>query len=104
MKELYNENVGFVFIFFIVLNGLMNFLKSHENVIENLNRDFESLRLWMAWLYESKIIKQWPLAGEFSEFEYSPKICHFFVTRTGEFVEYWANFCDSRRRICRVLS
>jgi hypothetical protein len=32
--------------------------------------------------------KQWPLAGEFSKFEYSPKICRFFVTRAGEFVEY----------------
>ena len=46
--------------------------------------------------------KQWPLAGEFVEFEYSPKICHFFVTRSGEFGEYWANFCDSLRRIWRV--
>ena len=35
-------------------------------------------------------IKQWPLAGEFSEFEYSPKIRQIFVTRA------W--------RIWRVLS
>jgi hypothetical protein len=34
------------------------------------------------------ITKQWPLAGEFSEFEYSPKICQIFVTRSGEFGEY----------------
>jgi hypothetical protein len=26
------------------------------------------------------------------------------VTRSGEFGEYWANFCDSLRRIWRVLS
>jgi hypothetical protein len=50
------------------------------------------------------IIKQWPLAGEFVEFEYSPKIRQIFVTRSGEFGEYWANFCDSLRRIWRVLS
>ena len=40
------------------------------------------------------LTKQWPLAGEFSEFEYSPKICRFFVTRAGEFVEYWANLAN----------
>ncbi len=33
-------------------------------------------------------IKQWPLAGEFVEFEYSPKIRQIFVTRSGEFGEY----------------
>jgi hypothetical protein len=32
--------------------------------------------------------KQWPLAGEFVEFEYSPKIRQIFVTRSGEFGEY----------------
>jgi hypothetical protein len=48
--------------------------------------------------------KQWPIAGEFVEFEYSPKIRQIFVTRSGEFGEYWANFCDSLRRIWRVLS
>jgi hypothetical protein len=32
--------------------------------------------------------KQWPLAGEFSEFEYLPKICQIFVTRSGEFGKY----------------
>ncbi len=32
--------------------------------------------------------KQWPLAGKFSEFEYSPKIRQIFVTRSGEFGEY----------------
>ncbi len=53
---------------------------------------------------ESKLSKQWPLAGEFSEFEYSPKIRQIFVTRSGEFGEYWANFCDSLWRIWRVLS
>jgi hypothetical protein len=37
---------------------------------------------------ESKLSKQWPLAGEFSEFEYSPKIRQIFVTRSGEFGEY----------------
>jgi hypothetical protein len=26
------------------------------------------------------------------------------VTRSGEFGEYWANFCDSLRRIWQVLS
>ena len=31
--------------------------------------------------------KQWPLAGKFSEFEYSPKIRQIFVTRSGEFGE-----------------
>jgi hypothetical protein len=30
----------------------------------------------------------WPLAGEFVEFEYSPKIRQIFVTRSGEFGEY----------------
>jgi hypothetical protein len=50
------------------------------------------------------ILKQWPLAGEFVEFEYSPKIRQIFVTRSGEFGEYWANFCDSLRRIWQVLS
>jgi hypothetical protein len=33
-------------------------------------------------------IKQWPLAGEFVKFEYSPKIRQIFVTRSGEFGEY----------------
>ncbi len=55
-------------------------------------------------VFKCIFFKQWPLAGEFVEFEYSPKICHFFVTRSGEFGEYWANFCDSLRRIWRVLS
>jgi hypothetical protein len=32
--------------------------------------------------------KQWPLAGEFVEFEYWPKIRQIFVTRSGEFGEY----------------
>ncbi len=50
------------------------------------------------------MFKQWPLAGEFSKFEYSPKIRQIFVTRSGEFGEHWANFCDSLRRIWRVLS
>ncbi len=52
----------------------------------------------------SVIIKQWPLAGEFGEFEYLPKIRQIFVTRSGEFGEYWANFCDLLRRIWQVLS
>ncbi len=48
--------------------------------------------------------KQWPLAGEFSEFEYSPKICRFW--RVLEFAKTSdpPNFCDSRRQIWRVLS
>ena len=54
----------------------------------------------MSWILD----KQWPLAGEFSEFEYSPKIRQIFVTRSGEFGEYWANFCDSLRPIWRVLN
>jgi hypothetical protein len=32
--------------------------------------------------------KQWPLAGEFVEFEYSPKIRHFFCDSPREFGEY----------------
>jgi hypothetical protein len=39
-------------------------------------------------IQKSIVIKQWPLAGEFVEFEYSPKICQIFVTRSGEFGEY----------------
>ncbi len=31
------------------------------------------LQIWMGLLF-----KQWPLAGEFVEFEYSPKICQFW--------------------------
>ncbi len=34
------------------------------------------------------LIKQWPLAGEFVEFEYSPKIRQIFVTCSGEFGEF----------------
>ncbi len=48
--------------------------------------------------------KQWQLASEFGECEYSPKIRQIFVTRSGKFGEYWANFCDSLRRIWQVLS
>ena len=32
--------------------------------------------------------KQWQLASEFGECEYSPKIRQIFVTRSGEFGEY----------------
>jgi hypothetical protein len=48
--------------------------------------------------------KQWPLAGKFGEFEYSPKIRRFW--RVLKFVKTSdpPNFCDLRRRIWRVLS
>ena len=48
--------------------------------------------------------KQWPLAGKFSKFEYSPKIRRFW--RVLEFAKTSdpPNFCDSRRQIWRVLS
>jgi hypothetical protein len=48
--------------------------------------------------------KQWLLAGEFSEFEYSPNICRFW--RVLEFAKTSdpPNFCDSPRRIWQVLS
>jgi hypothetical protein len=51
-----------------------------------------------------KKTKQWPLAGEFSEFEYLPKIRRFW--RVLEFAKTSdpPNFYDSRRRIWRVLS
>jgi hypothetical protein len=50
------------------------------------------------------IFKQWPLAGEFSEFKYSPNIRRFW--RVLEFAKTSdpPNFCDSRRRVWRVLS
>jgi hypothetical protein len=50
------------------------------------------------------VIKQWPLAGEFSEFEYSPKIRHFW--RVLEFAKMRdsPNFCDSHLQIWQVLS
>jgi hypothetical protein len=32
--------------------------------------------------------KQWQLASEFGECEYSPKIRQIFVTRSGEFGEF----------------
>jgi hypothetical protein len=39
-------------------------------------------------LAERRKTKQWPLAGKFVEFKYSPKIRQIFVTRSGEVGEY----------------
>jgi hypothetical protein len=39
--------------------------------------------------------KQWPLAGEFVEFEYSPKICHFWRVRVLAKTAIFRNMRDS---------
>jgi hypothetical protein len=49
-----------------------------------IKNDYHLLLLFAHWISS----KQWPLAGEFVEFEYSPKIRQIFVTRSGEFGEY----------------
>jgi hypothetical protein len=56
------------------MNSIVVFLKSNTDVY----------RFHQSW----RKYKQWPLAGEFVEFEYSPKIRQIFVTRSGEFGEY----------------
>ncbi len=39
--------------------------------------------------------KQWLLAGEFSEFEYSPEICHFWRIRVLAKIVFLKNWSDS---------
>jgi hypothetical protein len=39
--------------------------------------------------------KQWRLAGEFSEFEYSPEICHFWRIRVLPKMVFLKNWSDS---------
>jgi hypothetical protein len=50
------------------------------------------------------IIKQWQLAREFEDFDYTPKTCRFW--RVFKFAEARdpPNVCDSHRQIWRVLS
>jgi hypothetical protein len=63
------------------------------------------LGLWhIAAIRNCICIQQWPLAGKFSKFEYSPKICCFW--RVLEFAKTSnpPNFCQSRQRIWQVLS
>ena len=89
---------------------LLNGIKYRGSMFEDISmwivsRDCNQVLIpynifWSLW--ESP--KQWPLAGEFVKFEYSPKIRQIFVTRSGKFGKYWANFCDSLRQIWRVLS
>jgi hypothetical protein len=48
----------------------------------------------------SEFIKQWPLASEFSEFEYSPEIHHFWRIRVlAKMAFFWkcARLADIRR-------
>jgi hypothetical protein len=63
-------------------------VSKHKQFFPNLNN---FILLNFRLILPSKMgknIKQWPLAGEFVEFKYSPKIRQIFVTRSGEFGEY----------------
>ena len=80
-----------------------NLYSSHETwfgVEASLLTFYHFFKRWQSRVQR----KQWPLTGEFSKFEYSPKIRQIFVTRSGEFGEYWANFCDSLQQIWWELS
>jgi hypothetical protein len=58
------------------------------NNFEALNLNVNGNKQQLSNKTISKFFKQWPLAGEFSKFEYSPKIRQIFVTCSGKFGEY----------------
>jgi hypothetical protein len=63
---------------FSALSTWLNQIPEHEKLLYSLCMEVR----------KCNFDKQWQLASEFGECEYSPKIRQIFVTRSGEFGEY----------------
>jgi hypothetical protein len=58
----------------------------------------------MAFLFFSQKSKQWPLAGEFVEFEYSPKWSFWKIGRTRYIRRHWPPYFARTRYICPAFA